>query len=97
MKEILELEVPVEERQVDVIYILNDGKVILSGKESLSIAERFTWLKQDDISNLVRELKPQTDFHRKSIIAIFETREIKTYPNVSKNFHQYNLLNTSGL
>lgn len=97
MKDILELEIPVEERQVDIVHILNDGKVIMSGKELQPFAEKFAWIKPNEITNLVQELKPQTDSHRKSIIAIFETREIKTYPNVSKNFHQYNLLNKSGL
>lgn len=97
MKDILELEIPVEERQVDIVHILNDGQVIMSGKELQALAEKFDWIKPSEISNLVQELKPQTDTHRKSIIAIFETREIKTYPNVSKNFHQYNLLNKSGL
>ncbi len=97
MKDILELEIALEERQVDIVHILNDGKVIMSEKELQSIAEKFTWIKPNEISELVQELKPQTDSHRKSIIAIFETREIKTYPNISKNFHQYNLLNRSGL
>lgn len=97
MKDILELEIPVEERQVDIVHILNDGQVIMSKKELDALADKFNWIKPNEISNLVQELKPQTDSHRKSIIAIFETREIKTYPNVSKNFHQYNLLNKSGL
>lgn len=97
MKDILELDIPIEERQVDIVHILSDGRVIMSGKELQSVAEKFNWIKPSEISNLVQELKPQTDFHRKSIITIFETREIKTYPNVSKNFHQYNLLNKSGL
>jgi hypothetical protein len=97
MKDILELEVPVEERQVDVVHILNDGQVILSKKELQVLADKFEWIKPKEISNLVEQLKPQTDPHRKSIIAIFETREIKTYPNVSMNFHQYSLLNKSGL
>lgn len=97
MKVILELEIPVEERQVDIVHILNDGRIIMSGKELQSLAEKFTWIKQNEISNIVQELKPQTDSHRKSIIAIFETREIKTYPNVSKNFTNYGLLNKSGL
>ncbi len=97
MKDILELEIAVEERQVDIVHILNDGQVIMFGKEMQTFADRFTWIKPNEITNLVQQLKPQTDSHRKSIIAIFETREIKTYPNVSKNFHQYNLLNKSGL
>jgi len=97
MKDTLELEIPVDERQVDVVYILNDGRIIISEKELQPFAEKFTGMKHNEILNIVQELKPQTDAHRKSIIAIFESREIKTYPNVSKNFHQYNLLNKSGL
>lgn len=97
MKDILELEIPVKERQVDIVHILNDGRVIMSGKELQALAEKFTWIKSNEISNLVQELKPQTDSHRKSIVAIFESREIKTYPNVSINFTNYSLLNKSGL
>lgn len=97
MKNILELEIPVAERQVDVVYILNDGKVIISEKELTPFIENFSWIKQHEIENLIQELRPQTDEHRKSIVAIFQTREIKTYPNISKNFNKYNLLNKAGL
>jgi len=50
-----------------------------------------------DISNLDSELKPRTDAHRKFIIVIFETREIKTYPNGSKSFSNYGSVNKSSL
>ena len=97
MKELLEFDIPVQERQIDVAYILNDGKIIISKKELVPFTDKFTWVNHGEIQHLVLGLKPQTDSNRKSIVAIFETREIKTYPNVSKNFTNYGLLNKSGL
>lgn len=97
MKDILQDELPVQERQVDVVHILKDGQVIMAKKELEPIADKFEWVNRDEIVDMVLGLKPQTDSSRKSIIAIFESREIKTYPNVSKNFTDYTLLNKSGL
>ena len=97
MKEILEYDLPVNERQVDVVHILNDGKILMSKKELDPFQDKFNWVNETEIANLVIELRSHTDSSRKSIIAIFESREIKTYPNVSKNFTDYTLLNKSGL
>jgi hypothetical protein len=89
--------VPVDERQVDVVHILKDGTVILAPKDFLPHQEKFEWVNITGIQRLVITLRPMTDSSRKSIIAIFETGEIKQYPNVSKNFTDYTLLNKSGL
>jgi hypothetical protein len=97
MKELIEYDLPVHERQVDIVHILNDGKIILSARELEQFQDKFTWVNSNEITSKVLGLRPQTDSNRKSIIAIFETREIKTYPNVSKNFTNYGLLNKSGL
>ena len=97
MKNILEFDLPIQERQVDVVHILNDGKIIMSKNELQPFSDKFDWVNRDEIVDMVLGLKPQTDSSRKSIIAIFETREVKTYPNVSKNFTDYTLLNKSGL
>ena len=98
MKELIEqYDIPVEERQVDIIHILNDGQIIISKKEFETVEEKFTWVNRNQITALVLELRPQTDSSRKSIIAIFENHEIKTFPNISKNFTKYNLLNKSVL
>ena len=98
MKELIEqYDIPVEQRQVDIIHILNDGRVIISKKEFDAVTEKFTWVNHDQIIEMVQELRLQTDSSRKSIIAIFENREIKTFPNISKNFTKYNLLNKTGL
>jgi hypothetical protein len=97
MKDITEYDLPIEERQVDVVHILKDGKVIMAKKELEPFANNFDWVTRDEIVDMVLGLKHQTDANRKSIIAIFETREVKTYPNVSKNFTDYTLLNKSGI
>jgi hypothetical protein len=97
MKNILEFDLPIEERQVDVVHILKDGKIIMSKNELQPFTDKFDWVNRDEIVDMVLGLKPQTDSSRKSIIAIFETREVKTYPNVSKNFTDYTLLNKSAL
>lgn len=97
MKDILEYDLPIQERQVDVVHILNDGKIIMSKSELEPFAKKFDWVNRDEIIDMVLGLRPQTDSSRKSIIAIFETREVKSFPNVSKNFTDYTLLNKSGL
>lgn len=97
MKDIHQDDLPVQERQVDVIHILKDGKIIMSKNELNPFSDKFEWVNRDEILDMVLGLQPQTDSSRKSIIAIFESREIKTYPNVSKNFTDYTLLNKSGL
>jgi hypothetical protein len=97
MKDIIEYDLPVEERQVDVVHILKDGQVIMAKKELEPISDKFEWVNRDEIVDIVLGLRSQTDSNRKSIIAIFETREVKTYTNVSKNFTDYSLLNKSGL
>lgn len=97
MKELLEYETPVTERQVDIVHILNTGEIILNKKELDPFNDRFTWVKSTEVENLVMELKPQTDSNRKSIVAIFESGEIRTYSNVSNNFTDYSLLNKSGI
>jgi hypothetical protein len=97
MKDLLEKKTEAEQRQVDVVHILNDGKAIMAGKELEPFAERFLWIENSEIANLIQELKPQTDPNRKSIIVVFENKEIKTYPNISKNFNQYSLLSKAGL
>lgn len=98
MKELIEqYDIPVEHRQVDIIHILKDGTVIISKKEFEDVVEKFTWVNLSRIETLLLELRPQTDSSRKSIIAIYETGEIKTFPNISKNFTKYNLLNKASL
>ena len=97
MKEILEYDLPVNERQVDVVHILNDGRILMTKKELDSFSDKFNWVNKPEIVNLIISLRPQTDSSRKSIIAIFESGEIKTYPNVSKNFTDYTFLNKSRL
>lgn len=97
MRELIELDIPVEHRQVDIIHILNDGEIILNSKEFEKHQEKFTWVNKNQIVDLVLSLRPLTDSHRKSIIAIYQTGEIKTYPNISKNFTKYNLLNKARL
>ena len=67
----------------------------MAKKELEPFANNFDWVNRDEIVGMVLGLKPQTDSNRKSIIAIFVTREVKTYPNVSKNFTDYTLLNKS--
>lgn len=96
MKDLLEYDVPVMERQIDIVYVLRNGEVVL-GKDILEYSHLFSWLDHNQIEHLVVELKPQTDEHRKSIIAIFETGQVRTYPNVSPNFTNYGLLNKSSL
>lgn len=91
------IDIPVRERQVDVVYILLDGTIIMSEKELEQYRRRFEWVNSIGIQRQVITLKPMTDASRKSIIAIFESGEIKQYPNVSKNFTDYTLLNKSGL
>lgn len=98
MKELIELyDIPIELRQVDVIHILNDGQVIISKKEFEQFEERFSWINSNQIIGMILELRSQTDSNRKSIIVIHESGDIKTYPNISKNFTKFNLLNKSGL
>lgn len=97
MKNIKEYDLPIEERQVDVVHILKDGQIIMAKKELELFATNFDWVNRDEIVDMVLGLKPKTDSSRKSIIAIFETREVRTYPNVSKNFTDYTLLNKSGI
>ncbi len=97
MKELLEYEISVDERQVDIVHILSGGEVIMNRKELDPFTDRFEWLKPNEVANMVQELKPKTDSSRKSIIAIFETGEIRAYPNVSKNFTDYTLLNKSSI
>lgn len=98
MKELAEYyDIPVEQRRVDIIRILKDGQVIISKKEFEEVEEKFSWVNRQELVNTILELRSQTDSNRKSIIAIFETREIKTFPNISKNFTKFNLLNKSGL
>jgi hypothetical protein len=97
MKDLLEKKTETEQRQVDVVHILNDGRAIMAGKELEPYVERFLWMDKSEIVNLIQELKSQTDPNRKSIIVAFENKEIKTYPNISKNFNQYNLLSKASL
>jgi len=98
MRELIELnDIPVEERQVDTIYILNNGNVILTKSEFELIAEKFAWVNQNEIENKVLELRSQTDSNRKSIIAVYETGNIKSFPNISKNFTKYMLLSKISL
>jgi hypothetical protein len=96
MKDLLEIDIPVQERQVDVVHILKDGTALMQ-RDIAPHAHLFTWLDHNHVEHLKSELKPQTDAHRKSIIAIFETGQIRTYPNVSGNFTSYSLLNKSSL
>jgi hypothetical protein len=96
MKHLLEIEIPVEERQIDIVYILKDGTPIMQ-RNIHPYSNLFWWLDHNQVEHLFSELKPQTDEHRKSIIAIFETGEIRNYPNVSLNFTNYGLLNKSSL
>lgn len=96
MKEI-KFDLPVTERQVVVIHLLNDGQVLIGKKELEAFADRFAWVDQNKIANSVVELRTQTESSRKSIIAIFESGEIRSYPNVSPNFTNYALLNKSGI
>lgn len=97
MRELIELDIPVEQRQVDIIHILNDGEIILNSKELEKHQDKFAWVNKNQIVDLVLSLRPLTDSHRKSIIAIYQSGEIKTFPNISKNFTKYNLLNKCGL
>lgn len=97
MKDLIEYDLPVQERQIDVVHILNNGEVIMSVKELEPFQDKFKWVNPSEVQHHIISLRQQTDSNRKSIIAIFETREIKTYSNVSKNFTNYNLLNKSGL
>ncbi len=90
-------DIPIKERQVDVVYILNNGTIIMSAKEFLPYKNKFLWVNSINIQRQIIALRLITDSSRKSIIAIFETGEIKQYPNVSKNFTDYSLLNKSGL
>ena len=98
MRDILEYyEIPVEQRQVDVVHILNDGKLILTKKELELVKDKFSFVNPQEIVGLILQLRPQTDSNRKSIIVIYESGDIKTHPNISKNFTKYNLLNKSSL
>lgn len=96
MKE-LNFDLPSTERQVVIIHILNDGQVLIGKKELEAFADRFTWVDKNKITNSVVDLRAQTESLRKSIIAIFESGEIRSYPNVSPNFTNYALLNKSGI
>lgn len=88
---------PVQEKQIVLVHVLADGTIILSAKELQSHEDKFAWVNVLGVERLITALRPMTDSNRKSIIAIFETGEIKQYPNVSKNFTDYSLLNKSGL
>lgn len=88
---------PVQEKQVVLVHILKDGTIILSAKELEPHEDKFAWVNVLGVERLITSLRPMTDSNRKSIVAIFETGEIKQYPNVSKNFTDYTLLNKSGL
>lgn len=92
MKAIMEMDVEIQERQIDIVYILNDGAAVMQ-REIKPYAPFFNWVDLNHIQELVRNLKLQTDGYRKSIVAIFESGEIRTYSNISHNFTQYNLLN----
>lgn len=92
MRELIELDIPIEQRQVDIIHILNDGEIILNSKELEKHQDKFTWVNKNQIVDLVLSLRSLTDSHRKSIIAIYQSGEIKTFPNISKNFAKYGLL-----
>lgn len=96
MKDLLQYDIPLTERQIDIVYVLRNGEAILQ-KDIAQHAHLFTWLDHNQIEYMTMELKPQTDEHRKSIIAIFETGQIRSYPNVSPNFTNYGLLNKSSL
>ena len=98
MKSMIEYyDLLVQERQVDVVHILKDGTIIISSKEFQLHQDKFDWVNIISIQRLIISLRPMTDSNRKSIVAIFETGEIKQYPNVSMNFTDYTLLNKSGL
>ena len=90
-------DLPLQEREVVVIHILKGGEIIMSAKELEAHQNKFSWVNTIDIQRRILGVRPMTDSNRKSIIAIFETGEIKQYPNVSKNFTDYTLLNKSGL
>lgn len=90
-------ELPVLERQVDIIHILNDGHIIISVQEFEPYQNRFSLIDAGEVRRVVRGIRSLTDSSRKSIVTIFENGEIKQYPNVSKNFTDYTLLNKSGL
>jgi hypothetical protein len=96
MKDLLEIEIPVEERQVDVVYILKDGTPVMQ-RNIQPYSNLFSWLDHKQVQHLISELKPQTDEHRKSIIVIFESGETRVYPNVSTNFTSYSLLKKASL
>ena len=88
---------PAQEKQIVLVHVLADGTIILSAKELEPYEDKFAWVNIIGIERLIISLRPMTDPARKSIIVIFETGEIKQFPNVSKNFTDYTLLNKSGL
>ena len=77
---------------VDVVHILNDGEVVLLRKDFERIEKKFEWVNRAVVSELILELKAQTDESRKSIIAIYESGELKIHTNISHNFTKYTLL-----
>lgn len=96
MKDLLEYDIPVQERQVNIVYFLKDGQTVMQ-RDINQYANLFNWLDPNQIKFLIAELKPQTDEHRKSIIAIFETGQIRTFANLSNSFTKYNLLSKTSI
>jgi len=65
---------------------------VLLRKDFERIEKKFEWVNRAVVSELILELKAQTDESRKSIIAIYESGELKIHTNISHNFTKYALL-----
>jgi len=65
---------------------------VLLRKDFERIEKKFEWANRAVVSELILELKAQTDESRKSIIAICESGELKIHTNISHNFTKYALL-----
>lgn len=86
-------KLPTKFGRVDVVHILNDGKVVFPEKDLEPFEQKFKWVNRAVVSDLILELKVQTDAGRKSIIAIYENGKLKIHTNISRNFTKYGSLN----
>ena len=81
-----------DQGEIVIVYVLNNNSYIVSKKEIEQYKDRFNWINESEIENMVWKLRSQTDISRKSVILIEENKNIKACPNISKNFTKYNLL-----
>jgi hypothetical protein len=87
MKESLEnYDFPIEQRHVDVINILKNGEILKSKRELEPHEHKFNWLDSNEVVRLVLSLRAKTLTNKKSVVAVYESGEIKIFENKPKDF-----------